>query len=849
MPTRPPIHPIAPRLALGAVCLLGAWAAGLHSQAPASPQTSHARALETPLDLYVAAPDARFRVDVAGDLPAQGVTATLLDMTSQQWLTTNEVADPVWRHWLTVIRPPAVQSDIALLFITGGANDGARPTAPTRMLVDIARATGAVVAELRLVPNQPVVFQDDPLRKPRTEDDFIAYTWDKFLRTNDPKWPARLPMTKSAVRAMDAVTAFMASPAGGAQRVSRFVVSGASKRGWTTWTTAAVDSRVVAIAPIVIDMLNLEPSFVHHWRAYGAWADAVSDYVDRGLMSWMGTREFRALMKIEEPFEYRARLAMPKLIINAAGDEFFLPDSSRFYFDALPGEKQLRYIPNTGHNLEKTDAPATLQAFFASIVAGSRRPSFTWTFEADGSIRVVSKDRPTAVTFWRATNPNARDFRLTTIGRTYAATPLRPVGPNTWVARMSAPPKGWSAGFVELTFPATGGTPLTLTTAVRVLPDALPFPAPVPTPPPGSHPAVAPVAATPVSTEPVRAIAAARRPLPAEADSAGVSAFSFIVYGDTRGRQDGTAVQYEHSLVVDGMLATIKQLESSDAPVRFVLQSGDAVVNGRDPRQWNVSFVDLINRITTEAGVPYFLAPGNHDVTAAADLNSPERARGLRNYLQAVADLIPADTAARRLPGYPTYAFGYGNTFVIAIDSNILADDTQYQWVKAQLEGLDRRRYPNIFVFCHHPPFSSGAHGGARTEPQSQLLRDRYLPLFRLHHVRAVLSGHDHLFEHWVERYTDASGTHRLDLITTGGGGAPLYAYRGEPDLTEYLAANERLQVRLEHLVRPDVNPGANPYHYVLVRVDGDRVDLEVIAVDFGRGWAPYRSSRTSLER
>ena len=174
-------------------------------------------------------------------------------------------------------------------------------------MVELARDTGTVVAELRLVPNQPVVFKDDPSHKPRREDDFIAYTWSHFLRTGDERWPARLPMTKSAVRAMDAVTAFAASPQGGGHAVARFVVSGASKRGWTTWTTAAVDHRVVAIAPAVIDMLNVEPSFIHHWRAYGAWSDAVKDYVDQGLMERIGTPEFRALMQIEEPYEYRDR--------------------------------------------------------------------------------------------------------------------------------------------------------------------------------------------------------------------------------------------------------------------------------------------------------------------------------------------------------------------------------------------------------------------------------------------------------------------------------------------------------------------------------------------------------------
>ena len=179
-------------------------------------------------------------------------------------------------------------------------------------------------------------------------------------------------MTKSAVRAMDAITAFAAT---GGQPVSRFVVSGASKRGWTTWTTAAVDARVIAIAPAVIDMLNVEPSFVHHWRVYGAWSEAVKDYVQHGIMDWMGTPQFRALMRIEEPYEYRDRLTLPKFLLNASGDQFFLPDSSRFYFDDLRGETNLRYVPNASHSLDKTDALESVQAFYASVVAGTPRPA------------------------------------------------------------------------------------------------------------------------------------------------------------------------------------------------------------------------------------------------------------------------------------------------------------------------------------------------------------------------------------------------------------------------------------------------------------------------------------------
>ena len=164
-------------------------------------------------------------------------------------------------------------------------------------------------------------------------------------------------------------------------------------------------------------MLNVEPSFVHHWRAYGAWSDAVKDYVEQGIMDWIGTPQFRALMKIEEPYEYRDRLTMPKFMVNASGDQFFLPDSSQFYFDDLRGEKHLRYVPNASHSLDKSDALESVQAFYASIVKGTPRPEINWTFERDGSIKVVAKERPDDVMLWQATNPAARNFRLDAIGR------------------------------------------------------------------------------------------------------------------------------------------------------------------------------------------------------------------------------------------------------------------------------------------------------------------------------------------------------------------------------------------------------------------------------------------------
>ena len=359
-------------------------------------------------------------------------------------------------------------------------------------------------------------------------------------------------------------------------------------------------------------------------------------------------------------------------------------------------------------------------------------------------------------------------------------------------------------------------------------------------------PSPAPAVATPPDT--VRAILPPRQPLPAESASAGVTKFSFIAYGDTRGRRDGTELQYEHSLIVDAMLRQIAQRANGPSPIRFILQSGDAVVNGRDPRQWNKSFTGLINRLTTEGGVPYFLAPGNHDVTSAAELDNPGRKEGLANYLRAVAQLIPPDGATRRLAGYPTYAFGFGNTFVLAFDSNIAADSTQFGWARAQLAGLDRARYPNVIAFFHHPAFSSGPHGGAIVERPTAAVRDWWMPLFRAHGVQLLVTGHEHLYEHWIERYRDAQGARRrMDQLVTGGGGAPLYPYRGEPDLRGYVAASGADSARVDHLVRPGMEAVDNPYHFVVVNVDGAQMSLELFSVDWGAGFAPYRSNRAVL--
>jgi PhoPQ-activated pathogenicity-related protein len=425
------------------------------------------------LDLYVAAPDTNFSWALSNTIPGAGHTTYVFDLTSQSWLTPAEVNRTLWKHWLIVVRPTAVTNPHALLVISGGSNPGTLPTGPDSTLRLIATNTRTVVAELKMVPNQPLTFAGEA--GGRSEDSLIAYCWDKFLRTGDERWPTRLPMTKAAVRAMDVVTAFCASPQGGGLTVNRFVVAGASKRGWTTWTTAAVDSRVVGIIPMVIDILNVEVSMAHHYRAYGFWAPAIQDYVNLDIPAWFGTPQMAALMEIEDPYAYLGRFQMPKFILNSTGDQFFLPDSSQFYFDALPGVKYLRYVPNTSHSLSGSDYAVTLQGCYESVIFNTPLPQFTWSQPASNSVRVVAATPPTEVKLWQATNPSARDFRLDTIGTAWTSSPLTDQGGGVYVGTVAVPAQGWRAFFAELTYNRAGLAPLKFTTQVYVVPDVLPY--------------------------------------------------------------------------------------------------------------------------------------------------------------------------------------------------------------------------------------------------------------------------------------------------------------------------------------------------------------------------------------
>ena len=279
-------------------------------------------------------------------------------------------------------------------------------------------------------------------------------------------------MTRAVVRAMDLVQDI-------AQKnkidVTEFVVSGASKRGWTTWTTAAIDKRVIAIAPMVIDMLNLKESLENHYRSYGEYSIAIQDYVNYNIPDWMVTKEFEILMKYVEPYYFKEKFTMPKLLINAGSDEFFPTDSWRFYFNELPGDKYLQYIPNVNHSLNGGYLNENLFSFYTRIINDQVFPKLIWEIKNDSLISRVVTNQDYKVSIWKANNEDTRDFRLWEEGKLWSQTPIDRNSLNKYKINLISNNSGYTATMLEFIFNPDSEFPLILTTGPYVTPNKYPY--------------------------------------------------------------------------------------------------------------------------------------------------------------------------------------------------------------------------------------------------------------------------------------------------------------------------------------------------------------------------------------
>ncbi len=402
---------------------------------------------ETALQHYINNNDQSFIWELKDSYDHGDLTVYKLLVTSQKW------REYIWRHQLMIIVPDENDHDGALLFINGGHNDNEIPKWKEQddfliqSMSAVALKNKAMVAVLYQVPNQPLY---DGL----TEDPLISYTLHKYREDKDLTWPLLFPMTKSAVRSLDAIQAFSAEVL--EHEISRFVISGESKRGWTTWLTAASDSRVEAIAPMVIDMLNMPESIGYHLTAWGDYSIQIKDYVELGIAQDLKTTDGQEITTMIDPFSYRGKLTIPKFIILGTNDEFWPADVIKHYFYDLPGENYIYYVANAGHRLgDKKQATRALSAFFGETMKKKKYPACSWDLiEDDGKIILnveADRDQLIGAVLWTA-DSDIRDFRDTPFVS-------RNISKNNTGLQISVeyPKSGFRAFYVDLVYPDPNG--------------------------------------------------------------------------------------------------------------------------------------------------------------------------------------------------------------------------------------------------------------------------------------------------------------------------------------------------------------------------------------------------------
>lgn len=408
-----------------------------------------------PLQDYVSFDALPMRWEISSVQREDWGTITHLQIDSQQWRAHS------WRHHLVIVSPKQLNHTKTAFLLVAGDGDGRRHIDTLKTL---SLNSGTVTAAIMNVPNQP-------LYEGRKEDALIAYTFNQYLQTGDDTWPLLFPMVKSVTRTMDVLQAYLQQTQ--LRPPEHFVVSGASKRGWTTWLTAAVDGRIKAIAPMVIDVLNMKPQLQWSEQIYGQQSVKIKDYTELNLHRKQDSPAMQKLRSWVDPYQYRHLYTMPKLLLLGTNDPYWTVDSLRHYWHNLPEPKLIYQTPNAGHNLNGgTQAVQTLSAFYQMVVNDEPLPQLNWQFDYlenhRVNVRLTSSQQPKSARLWTALSKD-RDFR---------ADQWQPQALNIHSDRLNIqliqPEQGYKAFMLEVDLETVHGHAYKLSTEARVTPDTQP---------------------------------------------------------------------------------------------------------------------------------------------------------------------------------------------------------------------------------------------------------------------------------------------------------------------------------------------------------------------------------------
>jgi PhoPQ-activated pathogenicity-related protein len=411
------------------------------------------------MQAYLKNSDKSFKWQIEDKQKGEGITLYRIIFTSQKW------QGITWNHEMTIMVPDILKYKDALLFITGGSLSNGRPNIHKwddeliSPLSKVAKTNMSIVAIIWQVPNQPLY--DD-----LTEDALISYTLHNYLNDHDLTWPLLFPMTKSAIKGMDVVQQFSKKEI--KWKVKHFIVSGASKRGWTTWLTGANDKRVIAIGPMVIDVLNMPVNVDYQKVVWGDYSIEIEDYVKLGIAQQLGTSSGNELVKMIDPYSYRKYLTMPKMIFMGTNDPYWPVDAVKNYIDSIPGDNHICYTPNAAHDLgDKKTAFAALSALLGSTETKKGLPECKYTVsESNGTVNIkvqANADLLVGASLWSSDSKD-QDFR----DEKWHDTNIPLSTKSEFTVEVKIPDSGYRAFYVDLKYKAPYGDDYTQSTRMFV---------------------------------------------------------------------------------------------------------------------------------------------------------------------------------------------------------------------------------------------------------------------------------------------------------------------------------------------------------------------------------------------
>ena len=419
---------------------------------------------KTALENYLKKEDDSYAWELRKKYKLDNVTVYDVLLTSQKW------REHTWKHQLSIIVPKEVDHEGSLLFITGGSQEDGMPRWKSAenydeaiLMANIAHKNKAVVSIIRQVPMQPLYDGD------LVEDQLISFTLHNYKIDKDLTWPLLFPMVKSAVRGMDAVQEFARYIL--QKEISGFTVAGASKRGWTTWLTGAIDKRVEAISPMVIDVLNMPVSLDYHLTAWSEYSEQINDYIKLEIPQTVNTEDGNALTQMIDPYSYRDKLTMPKMIFIGTNDEYWPVDAVKHYITDIPGENFIHYTPNAGHNLGGgEEAMKSLSAFWGRTLNKQPYAEINYklnTNKTSAQLSIISSSKDLkSIYFWSA-NSEDRDFR----DETWISIQIEPVNDKPTTQIINFPDSGFKAFYMDLEYEDPNGGTYTKSTRMYLVDD------------------------------------------------------------------------------------------------------------------------------------------------------------------------------------------------------------------------------------------------------------------------------------------------------------------------------------------------------------------------------------------